>query len=140
MELSPSPLSVANLRPNLTAELMASTGLDEASLDRLVRIFYARVRSDELLGPVFAATVADWEPHLGRMVVFWSSVALMTGRYHGRPMRKHMALAIGPEHFRRWLDLFRETAEELLPAAGAAYVVGKARQIGAAMQARRALA
>ncbi len=140
MELSQSPKDVASLRPDLTAELMASTGLNEAHLNRLVRTFYLRVRSDELLGPVFAATITDWEPHLERMVAFWSSVALMTGRYHGRPMRKHMAPAIGPEHFRRWLDLFRETAEELLPAAGAAHVVGKARQIGAAMQARRALA
>jgi hemoglobin len=140
MELSQSPKAVVSLRPDLTAELMASTGLDEDSLDRLVRAFYFRVRSDEMLGPVFAAVIEDWEPHLERMVRFWSSVALMTGRYHGQPMQKHMGLAIGPEHFRRWLDLFRDTAHRLLTPAGAAHVVAKAEQIGAAMQARRALA
>ena len=70
----------------MTAELMARTGLDEFLLDRLVRAFYGRVRQDEMLGPIFAAHIHDWKPHLRQMVDFWSSVALMTGRYHGRPM------------------------------------------------------
>jgi hemoglobin len=133
MELSQSPKDVASLRPDLTA----STRLDEAHLDRLVRRFYLRARSDEMLGPVFAAVIEDWEPHLERMVAFWSSVALMTGHYHGRPMQKHLDLPIGPEDFRRWLDLFRDTADQLLPPARAALVVAKDEQIGAAMQARR---
>jgi hemoglobin len=136
--LQPARTAVS-LRPDLTAELMASTGLDEARLGRLVRAFYARVRTDELLGPVFGAVIEDWEPHLERMVAFWSSVALMTGRYHGRPMQKHMPLAIRPEHFERWLDLFSDTAHQTLSPEGAAHVVVKARQIGAAMQARMGL-
>ena len=31
--------------------------------------------------------VDDWKPHLARMYAFWSSVMLMTGRYHGQPMQ-----------------------------------------------------
>jgi len=45
----------------------ASTGIDEALIDRLVRGFYMKVRADELIGPVFEARIADWEPHLKRM-------------------------------------------------------------------------
>jgi truncated hemoglobin YjbI len=47
----------------------------------LVQRFYDRVRVDEVLGPIFATRIKDWEPHLERMWAFWSSVALMTGRY-----------------------------------------------------------
>ncbi|HKN31491.1 MAG TPA: hypothetical protein VJY34_27890 [Roseiarcus sp.] len=59
----------------MTADITAKTGIDEIVIDRLVRAFYTRVREDELIGPVSAAQVKDWEPHLQRMCAFWSSVA-----------------------------------------------------------------
>jgi hemoglobin len=82
-----------------------------------------------VLGPIFAARIADWQPHLERMVAFWSSVALMTGRYHGRPVPAHTPLPIGGAHFQRWLGLFRETANELCTPAGAAHVIERAERI-----------
>ena len=48
-------------------------------------------------------------PHLEQMFVFWSSVALMSGRYHGSPMAKHMPLPIDAGHFDRWLALFEDS-------------------------------
>ena len=63
------------------------TGIDEAMIDGLVRAFYGKARADALLGPVFVERVADWEPHFKRMSEFWSSVASMTGIYHGRLKR-----------------------------------------------------
>src|SRR6185437_7027464 len=48
--------------------------------------------------------------HLQTMCDFWSSVLLMTGRYHGQPMRKHAPLPIGGVHFDRWLELFEAAA------------------------------
>jgi hemoglobin len=85
----------ASARPVVTADLMARTGLDDAMLARLVYGFYDRVRVDPMLGPVFAERIADWGPHLAKMVDFWSSVALMTGRYHGAPMPKHLSIGGG---------------------------------------------
>lgn len=125
---SSAPLSTS-ARPAITADLMERTGLDDAVLRRLVYGFYARVRSDPLLGPVFADRIADWDPHLDRMVAFWSSVALMTGRYHGAPVPKHAGLPVTWEHFERWLALFRETAEEVCSPAGAAHVIDRAARI-----------
>jgi hemoglobin len=125
---TPSP-GVASARPAVTATLMAETGLDENILRRLVHGFYAKVREDELLGPIFAARIADWGPHLDRMVAFWSSVALMTGRYHGRPVPAHIPLPLTWTHFERWLALFRETARETCPPAGAAHVIERAERI-----------
>ena len=116
-------------RPQVTADLMARTGLDEEVLVRLVHTFYDRARADSLLGPIFADHIADWPSHLERMVDFWSSVALMTGRYHGAPMPAHAELPIDWEHFERWLALFRETAAETCPAEGAAHVITAAERI-----------
>ncbi|MDP3961028.1 MAG: group III truncated hemoglobin [Pseudorhodobacter sp.] len=120
-------------RPQITADLMAETGLDDAILTRLVHGFYHRVREDALLGPVFAARITDWGPHLARMVAFWSSVALMTGRYHGAPIPAHLPLPIGDAHFSRWLELFRTTAREVCPPAGAAHVIERAERIAASI-------
>lgn len=127
MSLPPSPIQSA--RPGLTAALMAETGLDDVILRGLVHRFYDRVRADALLGPVFATRIADWGPHLDRMVEFWSSVALMTGRYHGAPMPAHATLPVTWAHFDRWLALFRQTATEVCPPAGAALVIDRAERI-----------
>ena len=124
-DLSP----IRSARPAVTADLMARTGLDEALLTELVHRFYAKVRADPVLGPIFAERIADWEPHLDLMAAFWSSVALMTGRYHGAPVPKHASLPVTWDHFDRWLALFRETAHETCPPEGAAHVIERAERI-----------
>jgi len=83
----------------IIADIVERTGIDDAMIDRLVRAFYARARLDPLLGPIFARNVGDWEAHFARMRDFWSSVALMSGRYHGQPMSAHLPLPIDTPHF-----------------------------------------
>jgi hemoglobin len=87
----------------------------EESIRRLVDAFYARVRVDPELGPVFARAIpGDWQPHLNTMYAFWSSVMLTSGRYRGNPVAKHLAVdGITLEMFDRWLALFNETCGEL---------------------------
>ncbi len=127
-------MSESSRRAALSAEIVERTGIDEATIDRLVRRFYAHVRADALLGPIFEARIADWEPHLQRMCAFWSSVALMTGRYHGQPMRVHMPLPVDAEHFDRWLALFERTAEEVCPGPAVAHFVERARRIAESLE------
>ena len=124
-----SPSQVRSARPEITAQLMEATGLDESLLRELVHRFYEKVRADELLGPIFAARIGDWGPHLERMGEFWSSVALMTGRYRGAPVPKHASLPVEWGHFERWLALFGETAVEVCPPEGAAHVIERAERI-----------
>lgn len=127
---TPEPrTTIVSARPGITAALMAETGLNEEMLRDLVHRFYAKVRADPVLGPVFVARIHDWGPHLDRMVAFWSSVALMTGRYHGAPMPAHATLPVTWAHFDRWLALFRETARDVCPPEGAAHVVERAERI-----------
>jgi hemoglobin len=117
-----------------TEDIVQRTGIDDAMIERVVRRFYERVREDALLGPVFEARIADWEPHLQQMFAFWSSVALLTGRYHGQPMVKHMPLPVDARHFDRWLELFEETARELCPPAAADHFVERAQRIAESLE------
>jgi len=124
----------AERREKITAEITARTGITEAMIERLVHGFYAKVRLDAVLAPVFDARIRDWEPHLAQMCAFWSSVALMSGRYHGTPMVKHMPLPVDAAHFDRWLQLFEETAREICPPEAAAHFVERARRIAASLE------
>jgi len=128
------PLSPEERRARVVAAIQAETGIDEAMIERLVRAFYVRVQADPLLGPVFAARITDWEPHLRQMFDFWSSVALMTGRYHGAPMRKHLPLRVDGRHFDRWLLLFEATARELCPPKAAEHFVERAHRIAESLE------
>lgn len=101
---------------------------------RLVDRFYDRVRVDPLIGPVFSDRITDWGPHLEQMRLFWSSVALMSGVYHGRPMPKHLPLPVDAHHFDRWLELFEATAAEVCPPAAAAHFIERARRIAESLE------
>jgi hemoglobin len=121
-------------RAAITAKIQADTGIDEAMIERLVRAFYARVRVDPLIGPIFDLRIADWERHLQQMYAFWSSVALMSGRYHGQPMAKHLPLPVGAPHFDRWLELFVATARETCPAPAAEHFIERASRIAESLE------
>jgi hemoglobin len=111
-------------------------GIDEAGLTRLVHLFYERVQDDPGLGPVFDAAISDWPHHLAKMVDFWSSVMLTTGRYKGNPMMMHLKhkARISPDLFGRWLALWAKTADEVMPAAAAAAFKAKAERIAESLQ------
>lgn len=105
-------------------ELRGEPDISEADIARLLDVFYARVRADEVLGPIFdravGSTEADWVPHMRKLEAFWSSVMRRTGRYHGDPFSAHLALPeIQPEMFERWLGLFGAACDEVLGGTAA---------------------
>ncbi|WP_298215076.1 group III truncated hemoglobin [Acidocella sp.] len=110
--------------------------LDEAALARLVDQFYAQVRDDELLGPVFNRAIHDWPEHLERLTAFWSSVMLTSGRYKGQPLPAHLRHQdeITPEMFERWLALWEASAASCLPPDAATAVIAKAHHIAASLR------
>ena len=93
-----------------------------------------KVRKDALLGPVFDARIADWEPHLQRMCAFWSSVALMSDVYHGRPMEKHLPLPVDARHFDRRLALFENTAHEFCTPAAVEHFIERAHRVADSLE------
>lgn len=108
--------------------------VSEAQISTLVDAFYAKVRRDPEIGPIFNAIVDDWPHHLALLKDFWSTVLLATGRYKGNPMMKHFQLGLDPPHFERWLALFAETAREVFPPDSAAFVIEKSHRIAQTLQ------
>ena len=94
--------AAARARKKADAEAI---GIDADYVSRFVEDFYSRIRKDELLGPIFAARIEDWDRHLGRMKSFWRSILHNSGEYSGNPMAKHLALSgIEERHFAHWLE------------------------------------
>ena len=120
-------------RAEVTRQIQAATGLEDQLLERVVRAFYGTARQDPMIGHLFDG-VEDWEAHIARITAFWSSVALLSGRYHGNPMAPHLKLPLQPADFARWLALFESTAHEICSEAGATLLLEKARRIAQSLQ------
>lgn len=101
---------------------MSSLPITEDDITKLTKVFYATVRKDDLLGPIFNAKIGTtdekWDPHIAHINNFWSNIFLKTGRFKGNPMSKHMGLdGITPAHFTRWLELFAKAGKKTLAPA-----------------------
>lgn len=110
--------------------------ITEERIAELVDRFYAKVRRDPMIGPLFNEAVEDWDEHLETLGRFWSSVMLTTGRYKGNPMGVHLKHreAIEPRFFDRWLDLWAETTGELFGPEAAATFQEKAGRIAESLK------
>ncbi|MES2536047.1 MAG: group III truncated hemoglobin [Pseudomonadota bacterium] len=110
--------------------------ITEESIRVLVDTFYDGVRKDEILGPVFEEKLEGrWSTHMPRMVDFWSTSLLGSGRFQGNVYGKHMALAgIEKEHFVRWLSLFKKVVTDLYVEEAASGILETADRIAGSLQ------
>ena len=111
-------------------------GIDETFVSTLVDTFYQRVRAHPELGPIFAGEVQDWDEHLPKMKAFWSSVALNSGRYSGKPVPAHQKLSgVSEDDFTTWLGLFEQTLIEIAPSpAVVPYFMERAERIAQSLK------
>lgn len=122
-----------------TLDLMRET-FTPASIEQLVAAFYARVQSDDLLGPIFDDRVTDWEWHMDRMCSFWATVLRAEPGYHsdhrGSPQQIHQSIeGLTRKHYDRWLELFEATASDVFEPWAVDNVVNRARRIAVALSA-----
>lgn len=103
----------------------------EAALRPLLADFYTRARADDLLGPLFAAHVTDWDTHLDRVTAFWVTLLGGGAAWRGNLNTAHAGLGIRGAHLARWLALFREAAGAHLPPEAAARLTSRAEAMGA---------
>lgn len=115
---------------------MSGLELNEEGLGELVDAFYARVRKDPELGPIFNDAIGDWPEHLTRLRAFWSSVMTGSGRYKGQPVPAHLKHRdrLSPALFERWLGLWAQTSNELMSREAAAALQAKAARIAESLQ------
>jgi hemoglobin len=92
---------------------------DDISL--LVNTFYGKIRTDELLGPIFNGHIAEdkWPEHLSKLTDFWETNLFGIIKFKGSPTQKHIQVdknlnyTVEQRHFGRWLQLWFETIDEL---------------------------
>ncbi|HEX3995542.1 MAG TPA: group III truncated hemoglobin [Acetobacteraceae bacterium] len=119
------------------AEPKLAYSVTETSIALLIDRFYAAVRHDTVLAPVFNSTIADdeWPEHLETMRRFWSSVMLTSGRYSGNPVAVHRAVqGLERPMFARWLALFEATVQDLFAPEPASQFITKANRIATSLQ------
>ncbi|MCZ4409913.1 group III truncated hemoglobin [Cryomorphaceae bacterium 1068] len=91
----------------------------------LVHSFYAKIRTDDMLGSVFNRHIAEdeWPAHLSKLTDFWEMKLLGGTNFQGSPTRKHIEVdqasghTISQDHFAQWLRLWHETIDESFTGA-----------------------
>ncbi len=114
---------------------------NRADIEALVNAFYDKVEADEVIGYIFNDIAkVNWKQHLPVMYDFWENIIFLKDTYTGNPMPVHSALnhrvRLTKEHFKRWIELFTQTADELFEGPGAALTKEKARGIVAVMETK----
>lgn len=97
----------------------------------LVDSFYAKVRQDGLIGPIFTEQAnVNWDEHLPKLYSFWEDLLFGTMNYRGRPFPPHLKFNLKIEHFDRWLSLFSLTVDEHFYGQKADEAKARAQRIG----------
>jgi len=115
--------------PQRDGSLFARLGGRERLLF-LLRHFYADVRQQELIGPVFNRQIENWPAHLETIADFWSNVTGGPMRYNGPMPMKHVPLGIDARHFDAWLDLWRRHCRAHIGGVDAEDLIVAAESIG----------
>ncbi len=109
--------------------------VDRNDIALLVRTFYAKIRTDAVLGPIFNQIVIDWEPHLELLTDFWETQLFLKRKYFGNPVTAHqevddkMQHTITPEHFGLWMNLWFATIDELFEGETAYIAKNRAQKM-----------
>lgn len=106
-------------------------------IDDLMKRFYEQAVDDETIGYIFTDVAKlDLEKHLPVIGDFWDSMLFGSGKYqkHGRnPMLIHGELsaksALTFRHFRRWLEIFTKTVDEMFMGEFAELIKSRANTI-----------
>lgn len=106
-------------------------------IDLLMRAFYSKAISDDVIGYIFTDVAKlDLEHHLPIIGDFWETIVFQTGAYskHGRnPLEVHGRLnaksPLLPVHFERWLIIFTATTDELFVGERADFIKLRAQAI-----------
>ncbi len=102
----------------------------------LVHTFYAKIRDDALLGPIFNKHIKDWPQHESRLTDFWETNLFFVNKFKGNPMLKHRMVdaasnhAINEMHFGVWLNHWFQTLDSLFVGEKANIAKNRARNMG----------
>lgn len=103
----------------------------------LVSIFYAKIKKDDFIGPIFLKAIpeSEWNSHLEKLTDFWETNLFFAKKYKGNPMKVHQKLdvennyGIIQKHFGKWLELWISTLDEFFYGEKAIKAKNNARNI-----------
>ncbi|OBG39994.1 group III truncated hemoglobin [Mycobacterium sp. E3198] len=112
-----------------------------ADVEQLLRRFYGRVLTDDVLREPFADVRArGLEAHLPVMCDFWETVLFRAGLYRGSALNAHRRVGdripLAGHHFVRWLTAWNETVDEMYRGPVAEHAKVQASRIAWAMHRR----
>ncbi|MES2568977.1 MAG: group III truncated hemoglobin [Verrucomicrobiota bacterium] len=99
----------------------------------LIKWFYAKVRFDPLLEPIFNAHIRLWGKHLELLIDFWAEKMGGPPLYNGN-LERHSFLGLGPEHFAAWLAVWEENCRWLLNEPEAGEMIGLGQRLARELQ------
>ena len=124
----PICLQIGSVRRVNEADVMAACG--ENGIRRMVAAFYRRVRTDDLIGPMYPE--GDWDAAEERLTEFLlfrlgASTRYIETRGHPKLRMRHITFRIGIAERDRWVELMTAAYEELVRVPGVG--PGSARRI-----------
>lgn len=105
---------------------------------KLVSSFYAKIRVDEILGPIFnkmLTTDEIWAEHLEKLTDFWETNLFHIVKFKGNPMEAHQRAdkanhySMSQDHFHHWLMMWNGTVNSLFEGEKAELAKEKARRM-----------
>lgn len=114
---------------------MKYTEINDEGIEKLMDIFYSRIRVHKDLGPIFNGAVGtddeSWERHKEKIAKFWKTMLLNKNFYMGNPVQPHInLLPFDIKLFDTWLDLFKECLNEIFEEKAANKYYEVAENIG----------
>ncbi len=103
-------------------------------VSRLIKWFYAQVRFEPDLRPIFDAHITQWGPHLELLIDFWCSRVEGGPELYSGNLGRHARLSLGPEHFATWLRVWEKNARHLLQPREAEEMIEIARGLARHLQ------
>lgn len=112
-----------------------------ADIELLVRLFYDKVLTDEVISFIFTDIAKiELEHHFPKLFDFWENMLVQPNGYQTNVMQVHIDLdkkiKLQPAHFQRWVELFVETVDELFEGKIATMAKNRAMSIAMVMETK----
>ncbi|MGH2667322.1 group III truncated hemoglobin [Flavobacterium sp.] len=105
-------------------------------LSFLVSSFYAKIKTNEEIGPFFNTAIKDWDAHMGKLTDFWENNLFAVRKYFGNPILSHQQVdrkcnyTINASAFGLWLNIWFETLNDLFEGENTETLKRRARKMG----------
>ncbi|MBV9988813.1 MAG: group III truncated hemoglobin [Chitinophagaceae bacterium] len=110
-----------------------------ADIETLLQQFYGKALTDPVIGYFFTEVVPlNITTHIPVIADFWETILFGKAAYKGDAMKVHRQIhqlsAFRDEHFKRWVELFQGTVNELFAGPKAELAKQRAESIATLMR------